>query len=98
MAHSRSSSPRRMTPGWEPRFSTGQKVEVDIHHMTRDQAKRHLERLLSRLAGSVREVTVIHGYTGGTTLRDMVRGSLKHPRIRSKVVGLNPGVTLLILQ
>ena len=61
------------------------------------EAKAHLERLLSRLDGNVREVAVIHGYSGGTVLRDMVRGSLKHPRIRAKVVGLNPGVTLLIL-
>ncbi len=89
---------RRMIPPGAPQFSTPQKAEVDIHHMTREQAKRHLERLLSRLDGNVRELTVIHGYSGGTALRDMVRGSLKHPRIRSKMVGLNPGVTILILQ
>lgn len=41
---------------------------------------------------------MIHGYSGGTILRDMVRVSLKHPRIRSKMVGLNPGVTVLILK
>ncbi len=89
---------RRMTPGWAPQFSSAQKVEVDIHHMTCEQAKAHLERVLSRLDGSVREVTVIHGYTGGTVLQEMVRNRLKHPRIRSKVVGLNQGVTLLILR
>ncbi len=91
-------SSHRMVPSGTPRFSTAQKAEVDIHHMTREQAKRHLERLLSRLDGSVRELTVIHGYSGGTILRDMVRVSLKHPRIRSKMVGLNPGVTVLILK
>ena len=89
---------RRMTPGWTPQFSSAQKVEVDIHHMTREQAKSHLKRLLGRLDGNVREVTVIHGYTGGTVLRDMVRGGLKHPRIRAKVAGLNPGVTTLVLR
>lgn len=98
MARSQPPFSRRGSPGWMPQFSTAQKVEVDIHHMTREQAKAHLERLLSRLDGNVREVAVIHGYSGGTVLRDMVRGSLKHPRIRAKVVGLNPGVTLLILR
>lgn len=79
------------------RFKTAQKVEVDIHNMTRDQAQRYLEQFLGRLDGSVKEVTVIHGYSGGTVLRDMVRNSLKHPRIRSKYLSMNPGVTILLL-
>lgn len=77
--------------------TTPQKAEIDIHNMTRDQAKRHLELYLSRADGSVKEVSVIHGYTGGTVLRDMVRNSLRHPRIRAKYATLNPGVTVLVL-
>ena len=79
-------------------YATPQKAEVDIHHMTRDEAKRHLELLLGRLDGSVKELTVIHGYSGGTVLRDMVRNSLRHPRIQSKYGSLNPGITILILK
>jgi DNA-nicking Smr family endonuclease len=79
------------------RYTTAQKAEIDIHNMTGDQAKRHLEMYLSRLDGSVRELTVIHGYSGGTVLRDMVRNSLRHPRIRSRYASLNPGVTILVL-
>lgn len=80
------------------RFSSPQKAEVDIHHMTSDQAKRHLELLLGRLDGSVKELTVIHGYSGGTVLRDMVQKSLRHPRIQSKYQSMNPGITILILK
>lgn len=78
-------------------YKSAQKVEVDIHNMTGDQARRYLEQFLGRLDGSVKEVTVIHGYSGGTVLRDMVRKSLKHPRIQSKYVSMNPGVTILVL-
>lgn len=79
------------------RFTTARKVEVDIHNMTCEQARRYLEQFLGRLDGSVREVTVIHGYSGGTVLRDMVRNSLRHPRIQAKYRSMNPGVTILIL-
>ena len=79
-------------------YKTAQKAEVDIHNMTSDQAKRHLELFIGRVDGSVKEVTVIHGYTGGTVLRDMVQKSLRHPRIQSKYLSLNPGVTILVLK
>ena len=79
------------------RFVTAQKVEIDIHSMYKEQARRYLEQFLTRANGSVREVTVIHGCTSGTVLRDMVRKGLRHPRIKSEVVGLNDGVTLLVL-
>lgn len=79
-------------------FKTAQKVEVDIHNMTRDQAQRYLEQFLSRLDGSVKEVTVIHGHTSGTVLREMVQKSLRHPRIQSKYMSLNPGITILVLK
>ena len=77
--------------------SSAQKAEIDIHNMTGEQAKRHLEMYLSRADGSVKEVTVVHGYSGGTVLRDMVRNRLRHPRIKSKYASLNPGITILEL-
>lgn len=79
------------------RYVTNQKVEIDIHNMHRDEAKRYLEQFLSRVNGSVREVVVIHGYSSGTVLRDMVRHGLKHRRIKSKMLSLNPGITILFL-
>lgn len=87
-----------MVPHGVPKFLSAQKVEVDIHGMTEERARVHLERLLDRLDGSVREVTVIHGFTSGTALRDMVRARLRHPRVRAAISGVNPGVTILALQ
>ena len=79
------------------RFISAQKAEIDVHTMHKEEARRYIERFLTRANGSVKEVTVIHGCTSGTVLRDMVRKGLRHPRIKSKVVGLNDGVTILIL-
>lgn len=72
-------------------------MEVDIHGLTAEDAKHRLEHLLSGAAPGIEEVRVIHGYNGGQVLRDMVRLRLKHPRIRSKLVCLNPGETRLLL-
>lgn len=79
------------------RYITSQKVEIDIHQMRRDEAKRYLERFLSTANGNVREVVVIHGYSSGTVLQQMVRTALKHHRIRAKLLSLNPGITTLLL-
>lgn len=73
-------------------------VEVDIHGLTAEDAKRRLEHLLSNAGPRIAEVRVIHGYNGGQVLRDMVRLRLKHPRIAMKLVTLNPGETRLILK
>lgn len=72
-------------------------LEVDLHGLTAEDAKRRLEHLLSNIGPEIREVRVIHGYNSGQALRDMVRIRLKHPRIASKLVTLNPGETRLLL-
>lgn len=79
-------------------INRGNCLEVDIHGMTAWEGRRALEQLLSRVGKNVTEVRVIHGYNGGQVLRDMVRTQLKHPRIRAKLVCLNPGETRLLLK
>ncbi|MCH4238726.1 MAG: Smr/MutS family protein [Oscillospiraceae bacterium] len=79
-------------------YRRGSVVELDIHGETEESALHLLTHWLSRAPADVKEVHVIHGCHGGTVLRDMVRHRLKHPRIASKMVTLNPGETLLILK
>jgi DNA-nicking Smr family endonuclease len=78
-------------------YVTATKVEIDIHNMKRDEAKRFLEQFLSKANGNVKEVTVIHGYSSGTVLQLMVRKGLKHHRIKRRILTMNPGVTVLEL-
>jgi DNA-nicking Smr family endonuclease len=72
-------------------------LEVDLHGLTAEDAKRRLEHLLSNAGPEVKEMRVIHGYNSGQALRNMVRVRLKHPRIATKLVTLNPGETRLLL-
>ncbi len=72
-------------------------LEVDLHGLTTEDAKCRLEHLLSCAGPEIREVRVIHGYNSGQALRNMVRVRLKHPRIASKLITLNPGETRLLL-
>ena len=48
------------------------------------------------MPNDVREVTVLHGFHGGTALRDMVR-RYKNPKIERKILGLNQGETIFVI-
>ena len=78
---------------------TGGVVELDLHGMTQVQAKAAVDAALRRAGGSVYRLRVIHGYRGGTQLRDMLRREYgKHPKEKRLEVGLNPGATDLVLR
>ncbi len=73
--------------------------EVDVHNMTRVQAVTAIDAMLRRAAAGVYRIRVIHGYHGGTVLRDAVRARYaKHPKVKRIELGLNPGETDLILR
>ena len=48
-------------------------IEIDVHNMTQSQAITAIDAKLSRANASVYRIRVIHGYHGGTVLRDAVR-------------------------
>ena len=74
-------------------------LEVDVHNMTKTQAIAAIDAVLRRSNASVYRIRVIHGYRGGTVLRDAVRTHYRdHPKVRRIEIGLNPGETDLILR
>ncbi len=74
-------------------------VEVDLHGMTKLQAKTAIDAKLRRADRSVYRLRVIHGYRGGTELRDMVRSVYRnHPKVLRVELGVNPGETDLVLR
>lgn len=74
-------------------------VEVDVHGMNRTQAQTAIDAALRRADASVYRIRVIHGYTRGAVLRDMVRCEYEnHPRVKRIAPGGNPGQTDLILR
>ena len=73
--------------------------EIDVHYMNKTQAIAAIDARLRRADSSVYRLRVIHGYHGGTVLRDAVRAHYKsHPKVKRIELGLNPGETDLILR
>ncbi|HNX63687.1 MAG TPA: Smr/MutS family protein [Oscillospiraceae bacterium] len=72
-------------------------IEADIHGMTVSEAKKALEKLLNTADSTIKEIDVIHGYSNGQALQNMVRKNLKHKRIAAKILSLNQGITTLKL-
>ncbi len=74
-------------------------MEIDVHGMTKYQAKVFIDSRLKRADLSVYRVRIIHGYRGGTELRDMVREEYRnHPRVLRIAYSVNPGETELVLR
>ena len=74
-------------------------VELDIHGMNKYQAKIFIESRLKKVDKSVYRLRVIHGYHGGTELRDMVRKEIgQNKKVLRVEMGLNQGETDLVLR
>lgn len=71
--------------------------EIDIHGMTVNEAISELEYFMEYLSDDIREVVVVHGYHQGKRLLQMVRNEFTHQRITRKLVSMNPGITIFLL-
>jgi DNA-nicking Smr family endonuclease len=85
--------------GIERRHMLNGFLEIDVHGMTRTQALTAIDAVLRRTNGSAYRLQVIHGFHGGTVLRDAIRAHYRnHPKVIRIELGLNPGETDLILK
>ena len=74
-------------------------LELDLHGKNTYQAKVALEAALRRAGAGTYRIRIIHGYHGGTVLRDMVRREYgAHPRVKRGEGGFDPGITDLVLR
>ena len=72
-------------------------VELDLHGRNAYQARVAIDAALRRAGRGVYRIRVIHGYRGGTALRDLVRQEYAGRVLRLET-GLGPGVTDLVLR
>ena len=80
-------------------ISVGGFPEIDVHNMTRTQAITAIDARLRRADASVYRLRVIHGFHGGTAIRDAVRTHYNNrPKVERIEIGLNPGETDLVLR
>ncbi|MEL7565769.1 MAG: Smr/MutS family protein [Dehalobacterium sp.] len=79
--------------------SLGGVIELDVHGMTRYQAKVYIDSQLKQVKEDTYIIRIVHGYHSGTGLREMVREEYKdNPKVKRVKCSLNPGVTELILR
>lgn len=72
---------------------------IDVHGLTKEQAKVAIDARLKRCKGDVYTLKVVHGFHGGTVIKDFVRSHYKkHEKVVRVSVGLNQGETDLILR
>ena len=74
-------------------------LRLDLHGMNCCQAQAAIDGCLRRAGGSVYRVELVHGYHRGTELTSMIRRVYsRHSRVLRLELGLNPGVTELVLR
>ena len=76
-------------------------VELDLHGYNRMDALAEIERVLSKCDFSTYRIRVVHGYHGGTSLRNMIYDEFSYGRntkVKRIQNGSNPGITELILR
>lgn len=74
-------------------------IEIDVHGMNQFQARTRIDAALKKASSSTYMIRIIHGYHGGTALKDMIRKTYrKHPLVKRVELSINPGITELILR
>lgn len=72
-------------------------VELDLHGRNVYQARVAIDAALRRAGKGTYRIRVIHGFHGGTALRDMIRSEYAGRVLRLET-GIDPGVTDLVLR
>ncbi len=75
----------------------GKYKQIDLHNLTKEDAKINLIYEIESLDSDIKALVVVHGYHGGVVIKKMVRDEFNHPRIEKKV-NLDAGRTIYILK
>lgn len=76
-------------------------ITMDMHGCTVEEAVQKIEKQVEAAGPAVYRIRVIHGFHGGTRIREGIRRELGYglvPKIKRIVPGDNEGITELILR
>lgn len=76
-------------------------IEVDLHGMTVEEAKKCIDSKLRATGKSVYRLRLVHGYHGGTGIKSMIREEYSYgrdERVLRVEGGWNDGITELVLR
>ena len=77
---------------------TGGVVELDLHGMNTYQAQIAVDAALRRAGNGTYRLRLIHGYRGGTAIRDMLWLTYGRRSQVKRMVSVSEGVTELLLR
>ena len=77
---------------------TGGIVDLDLHGMNTDQAQLAAAAARRRASSRTYRLRLIHGYRGGTAIRDMLWTTYTHRGQVKRLVTIHDGVTDLVLR
>jgi hypothetical protein len=74
-------------------------IIIDVHGMTKEMAKKEIEKCIAACSKETKKVVVIHGYHRGSSLREMIQSpsGIRSKRIKRKILTLNQGQTIFEL-
>ena len=76
-------------------------LEIDVHGMTKAQAIAAIDARLRRADGAVYRLRIIHGFHGGTRIKEAIEDEFSYGRVekvKNVRPGTNYGITELILR
>lgn len=74
-------------------------IEIDLHRRNTYQARVAIDAALRRARPGTMRIRLIHGFNGGTALRDMIRAEYaSHSKVRRIETRLGSGITDLVLR
>ncbi|MCB6609906.1 Smr/MutS family protein [[Clostridium] symbiosum] len=76
-------------------------IELDLHGRRAEEAKRLIDAELDRAGRNVYRIRLIHGFHGGTGIKNMIWEEYSYgrePRVVRLEHGMNQGITELVLR
>ena len=76
-------------------------IEIDVHGKNVEAAVEEIRKCLDNVKPGVYRIRIIHGYNGGTRIRDGIRDEFSYgrePKVKRITMGDNQGITELVLR
>ncbi len=76
-------------------------VEIDVHGKNVETAVKEIKKYLDNAGSGTYRIRIIHGYHGGTRIRDGIEDEFSYgrePKVKRVTMGDNPGITELVLR
>ena len=76
-------------------------IEIDVHGKDVETAIREIKKQLNNAGTGTYRIRIIHGYHGGTRIREGIREEFSYgrePKVKRITMGGNQGITELILR